>query len=639
MTAHAITRRRALQSATAALAVAALPTNPANASPPSRDTPADLIIHNGRIRTMDDLGTNAQAGAIRARFPALDRGRDRPPQALAVRHGRIIAIGSERELRHLRGRRTQLLDAGGSTVLPGINDSHLHLSSWGLTAPPLSVDVDTTTLAELVARVADTAASTPAGAWIRGRNWSELKLERPPTRHDLDPVTGDRPTILTDFTLHAVTCNTAALRLAGITASTSAPAGGVIERDSQGEPTGVLREGATALLQAVVPPYTTAELRQAITAATAALAAQGVTSITEPGITPQLLALYDHLACAGLPVRVTALLDAGSSRATMRAAVDAARVGLRADPRLLTLAGVKIFADGVPTFARTAWVHEPYDDGSHGAMTIAGTDPAAQVAVLRQMIDLAHRAGLQVGTHACGDATVDAVVAAYLTSQRRSPRPGLRHYVIHGDLVTGEALHAMAHNGIGVSMNSEIKFMIDRVLAPVLGDARTDRHWPYAEALRAGVRVATGSDAPVVDPDWRRGVAQMVTRQGSAGSLSGPEQRISLTEALATYTTAAAWQDRAEHWKGTLAVGRAADLCLLGADLNDVDPHDVPQVPVAATVMAGRVTHDRAAAAGPAVRMTRTTGPAREAYAAGACCCSMSKALHGGTDLNTKELT
>ncbi|MBV1855790.1 amidohydrolase family protein [Catellatospora tritici] len=127
------------------------------------------------------------------------------------------------------------------------------------------------------------AASTPAGAWIRGRNWSELRLERPPTRHDLDPLTGDRPVILTDFTLHAVTCTSAALRLAGITAP--APAYGVVERDPQCEPACLLREGATALLQAVVPHYTTVHLRHAITAAAAALATDGVTSVTEPGIT------------------------------------------------------------------------------------------------------------------------------------------------------------------------------------------------------------------------------------------------------------------------------------------------------------------------------------------------------------------
>lgn len=616
----AITRRRLLHTGAAAAALPLLPATAASAAGLGQDTrAADLMV-------------------IRARVPGLDRGRERPLRAVAVRDGRIVGIGSERDLRHLHGRRTQLLDAAGSTLLPGINDSHLHLSSWGLTAPPLSVDVDTATLAELVARVADAAASTPAGAWIRGRNWSELKLERPPTRHDLDPVTGDRPVILTDFTLHAVTCNSAALRLAGITASTSAPAGGVIERDAQGEPTGVLREGATALLQAVVPPYTPAELRQAITAAAAVLAGQGVASITEPGITAQLLGLYDELACGGLPVRVTALLDAGSSPDTMRVAVDAARVRLRADPRLLALAGVKIFGDGVPTFARTAWVYEPYDDGSHGAMTIAGANPAAQVAALGQMVDLAHRAGLQVGTHACGDATVDAVVAAYQAVQRRSRRPDLRHYVIHGDLVTRAALRTMARDGIPVNMNSEIKFMIDRVLSPVLGDSRTDRHWPYADALRAGVRVATGSDAPVVDPDWRRGVAQMVTRQGSAGSVSGPEQRITLTDALATYTTGPAWQDRAEHWKGIVAVGRAADLCLLGADLYDVDPHDIPQVPVAATVMGGRVTHDRAGAAGPAARIAPASTRARETYTAGQCCCSLSKALRGGSDpVKTKE--
>ncbi|MEU7823066.1 amidohydrolase [Catellatospora sp. NPDC049133] len=564
----------------------------------------------------------------------MDSPHRRRAEAVAVRNGRIAAIGGDRDLRHLCGRRTAVMDAQGGTILPGINDSHVHLASWGLTFPPLSVEVAAPTIAALVAKVAAAAAAIPSGSWIRGRGWSEIDLPRAPTRHDLDPVCGDRPAVLVDFTLHACVANTRALQLAGIGRDTIAPGGGVIERDEHGEPTGVLREGAQDLLQAVVPAYTRAELTQAITTAAAVLTAQGVTSITDPGITPDLARLYRDLTDAGsLPLRVTALLHAGDSPDTMREAI-AASWPLQGDnPRSFRVAGVKIFGDGVPTAARTAWLHEPYTDGTNGALTIAGTTEAAQVANLRAMIAMAHRAGLQIGTHATGDATVDAVVAAYLAAMRHDRRRDPRHYVIHGDLAPAQTLRTMARHDIGVNMNSQIKWLIDRALEPLLGPQRTDYHWPYRTAVDAGVRVSTGSDGPVTTPDWRIGVMQMVLRKGSLGSVSGPDQRLTLQEALQTYTSTPAWQDRADTWKGTLAPGQAADLVVLDASIEDIAPGDIPAVGVRATVADGLVVHDphnTARTATPQRRPAWTDAHGRACYTSGTCCCTLSRALlHG----------
>ncbi|GAB4054845.1 amidohydrolase [Catellatospora paridis] len=597
------TRRQALQAATFATAAAAVgatgPAAPAHAG----DRPADLIIHNGRALLMD---------------PA-----DRTTQAVAVRAGHIIAVGTDRDLRRLAGPRTQLLDARAGTIMPGINDSHLHLSAYGLTRPPLSIDVDTATLPELVTRVAEAAATAPPGAWIRGRGWSELRLPRPPTRHDLDPVTGEHPAVLTDFTLHACVANTAALRLAGITADTAAPAGAIIERDADGQPTGLLREGAQDLLHRVVPTYTDAEMATAITAAVAALHGRGITSVTDPGITPHLAAVYQQLAADGvLTMRTTALLHAGDSPQTMRDTL-AALPDTRgpADPRIFRVAGVKVFGDGVPTQARTAWMHRPYSDGNNGRLTIAGTDPAQQAANLYRMIHAAHRAGAQIGTHACGDATVDAVIAAYLAAQRSRPHQASRHYVIHGDFATARALQLMGRHDIAITMNAEIKYMIGRVLEPLLGTWRTDYHWPYRTAQAARVRVSTGSDAPVTDPNWLHGLTNMITRVGADGQLSGRDQRISLQQALRTYTTAPAWQDHAERWKGTLQPGMAADICVLDTDLRTTHPRDYPHASIHATIAAGRIVHHRdtpTAAAAKPMAAQRDNG----------CCCELAARLH-----------
>ncbi|GAA1370381.1 amidohydrolase [Catellatospora chokoriensis] len=591
----AMTRRQALRAAAAA---AILPATAAAADPSrNADVQADLVIHNGSVHTLDRHGRRAQA--------------------LAIKDGQIAAVGDDRDMRRLIGRRTEVINAGGNTVMPGINDSHLHLTSYGLTFPPLSVDLDTETLDELIARVAAAAAQTPSGEWIRGRGWSELRLPRAPTRHDLDPVTGDRPTILVDFTLHTSTANSAAIRLAGITPETVPPAGGVIERDHDGQPSGVLREGAQQLLQRVVPPYSGADLVKAVKLASAALNARGITSVTEPGIDPRLAALYEQMAAAGdKTVRVTALLHAGASPTTMDETLAVLR-GWRshASRRWFRLAGVKIVADGVPTQARTAWMHTPYTDGMYGSLTIAGGNVAEQVANLNRMIGRAHRARVQIGTHACGDAAIDAVVAAYVAALRNRPNSH-RHYLIHGDMVSPSTLARMARHGIDANFNAEIKYLIGRALAPLIGDRRTDYHWPYRTALQAGVRISSGSDAPVTDPQWLHGLTSMVLRTGNDNATSGPAQRIGLTDALRTYTSAPARQDHAEQWKGTLAPGLAADICLLDADLQSIEPGEYNGASATVVIAGGRVVYERNAFSS-AVR-PRPTTPGR--YLSGGCC-------------------
>ncbi|MEU8007237.1 amidohydrolase [Catellatospora sp. NPDC049111] len=508
-------------------------------------------------------------------------------QAVAIRDGYILAVGANRDLRKLTGPRTETINAHGGSVLPGINDAHLHLAEYGQTF--LSVDVDTDNLGDLIARVAAAADSTPAGQWIRGSGWSELRLPRAPTRHDLDPVTGDRPTILVDFTLHTTVANTAALRAAGVDASTQPAAGSVIERDPDGQPNGLLREGAQAYVQRVLPPYSSTQMADAIGRATAVLHSRGITSLTEPGIDPPMADLYQLLAAEGrLAMRVTALLRAGDSPETMRQALDQLRRRPRQPRGRFRLNGVKIFSDGVPTQARTAWMRQPYLDGTNGALTIAGANTSEQIDNLATMIRMAHLAGAQIGTHACGDAAIDAVIAAMSRI-----RPGRhRHYLIHGDFVSPQTLQSMAAHHIAVSMNAEIKYMIGNALEPLLGADRTRYHWPYRVAQRAGVNVTSGSDAPVTDPNWLSGLASMVARIDAAGQVSGPDQRINLNSALRTYTSAPAWQDGSDSWKGALRQAMAADLCILGADLRRSDPHDYSRIAVRATISGGRVVYE-----------------------------------------------
>ncbi|WP_246237062.1 amidohydrolase [Actinomadura chibensis] len=571
---------------------------------------ADLVIHNGRVLVLDKHFRKAEA--------------------VAVRDGRVLAVGTARDMRRHTGKRTELLDAGGGTVLPGINDSHLHLNSHGLSLPPFNIDVDKATIEELVSavRAAVDAAPSP-DSWIRGRGWQQLRLPRPPVAADLDPVSGNHPVVLGDFSGHATAVNSVVLRKAGITRDTVPPPGGVIDKDANGEPTGVLRETAQSLVRGIVPPFTREERARAIDTAVRILHSWGITSATEPGIDLDTLALYAEKARAGtLPLRVTALLGSGTGPRTLRGVLAEYEPPRGVDPRTLRVAGVKVFADGIPRF-RTAWMNKPYLDGSNGSLTIDGATPAEQLANLHEMIRIAVAAGLQVGSHSCGDGTTDAVVAGYVKAGGRHWRTAdLRHYVIHCNFPSARTLRTMARNDIGANLNSEILYLQGRVLESIIGAELTEYQWPYRSALEAGVNVTSGSDAPVVAPHWLRGVMTAMLRRGADGSVAGTAERVSLPQALATYTRNAAWQDHAERWKGTLEPGKAADICVVGGDLLAADPRDLQNLQVTATLVGGRVVYERTGGTSTtAAPAAFTRGPGHTCEDGEKCCCELAEEI------------
>ncbi|MFF6911066.1 amidohydrolase family protein [Streptomyces sp. NPDC012466] len=563
------------------------------------DTAPTLVLTGGQVLTVDAGFTVAEGVAV--------RGRD------------ILAVGSDTQMRALAGPGTRIVELGGRTVLPGINDSHLHGAAYGMTKPPFALDVGhpaVRSLADIAAVIGRAARQAPEGEWIIGLGWDPGYLAecladpgRFPHRRDLDAVAPDHPVCLTDFSSHMVWVNSEALRRCGVDAGTPAPPGGVIDHDPDGRPTGILREAAGRLVQAALPAPTPAQRREAIQGVIRELHSRGITSYTEPGLGPggagslfgglstDNWTAYADLAASGeLRARVSVLLlpaPMGGSAADVREGLAELRRPESADPRLLRAIGVKIFADGVPP-NRTAWMSEPYPDGGHGALCVHGDTPALQEHELREMIRLGHEAGFQLGVHVTGDRAIDLVVDAFLAANTAVPRPDARHYVIHGDFISPGSLAKLAAHGYGVNMNPAIKWTISDLMDEVVGPERSAYQWPVRSALDAGVRVCASSDAPITEPDWRQGVASMMLRESKAsGRPSGPEQCVSLADALRAYTSTAAWQDFADDWKGTVAPGRAADLCVLDRPLRDLDPHEITQVQVDLTVFDGQVVFER----------------------------------------------
>lgn len=577
---------------------------------------ADTIVVNGKVLTM---------------------GRPRQTQAVAMRNGRIIGVGTNREVKRLADRRTDVVDAGGGTVLPGINDGHFHFGGFGPEAslfgynPPkeFTVNVNKATAAEIAAAVGAAASNaTDPTSWIRGGGWNGNILDALPTRDVLDPVSGEHPVALNDFSHHAIAANSKALQLAGITRDTEPPAGGVIEKDSNGEPTGILRETAAGLVASLIPPFTQDELSEAMDFAIEVVHSLGITSLTDPGVGLGMVDLYKNKLRNGeLPLRVNLMLAGGPSLDTLGAILDGYTPRKATNSRWLRVGEVKLMGDGIPTEAQTAWLHEPYLDGRNGSLNVAGDTLEEQVANLKAMIRLAAQRGFQVGTHATGDATIDTVVAGYLATKTKT----LRHYVIHGDLTPVATLRKMARNEIGVSFNPTIKALLGTSLYPILGEERTDYQWPFRTALDLGVKASSASDAAVVTPDWLVGVAGAVTRKSIfGGAIAGKEERINVQQALASYTRTPAWQDHAEAWKGKLVEGYVGDICVLDGDILNTQGSQIPGLNVTTTIVNGEVVYDassstagRARAAAPLVSRFRHDYSV-DCLQAGACCCAIN---------------
>ncbi|MGW0578198.1 amidohydrolase [Streptomyces sp. NPDC002920] len=558
-----------------------------------------LILTGGQVLTVDPDFTVAEAVAVRGR--------------------EIVAVGTSAEIAAFAGPSTRVVDLAGRTVLPGINDSHLHGAAYAMTKAPFAIDVGhpaVRSIEEIAEAVRKAAEAASPGEWVVGLGWdpgylAECLAEpgRLPGRLDLDRVAPDNPVCLTDFSAHMVWANSAALRAAGIDRTTEPPPGGVIDKDVDGEPTGILREAAQRFVQSLLPSPTVAQRREAIRSLVAELHARGITSYTEPGLgtagadtlfgglgADNLTAYAELVAEGALGVRVSVLLlpaAMGGSAADVRTGLEGLQVPQSADERLLRVIGVKIFGDGVPP-NRTAWMSEPYPEGGHGALCVHGDTPALQVDELREMIRIAHETGYQLGVHVTGDLAIDTVVDAFVDANAAAPRPDARHYVIHGDFVSPESLAKLAAHGYGVNMNPGIKWTVSDLMDELVGEHRSAYQWPVRSAVEAGVTVCASSDAPITEPDWRQGVAGMLLRESKAsGRRSGADQCVSLADALRAYTVNAARQDFADGWKGSIEPGKVADLCVLDRDLLRTDPHDITSVEVDLTVFDGHIVFER----------------------------------------------
>ncbi len=534
----------------------------------------DLILVRGRIHTMDHQ---------RSIVPAL-----------AALNGRVVALGSDAEIQALAGPGTRLLDLEGRTAIPGLFDSHNHLLEVGAKLSTIRLD-ECRSVEEMVDLVRQRARETPPGEWIVGQGWNEGYFVdgRLPTRHDLDPATGEHPVILMRF-FNTDAVNSEALRLAGIERGTPDPEGGRIEREPDGEPNGLLRASAKSAVRRLLPQPRPEEMLAWLRLACAEMHRFGVTSVVEPGLRPAEIRAYQSSYRVGeLTVRTNLMPswhgfhdDEEEAELDCRAQQPGLFSGL--GDEWLRIGALKMAIDGGTT-PHTAYMYEPYEGDSQ--LVAFNRLP---LEALRRYLRTAQELGWDVGIHCCGDHAQDLAVDTLAEVARDVPRPDARHSIIHGYFPTPRALEQMARHQIAAVLQPSFIYWEGELLFRDVGERRAHSYKPARTYLDRGVHVTASSDVTsTVSPNPFFGLYSLITRHNHLEQAIGPQEAISRDEALWAYTAAGTWLTREEDLKGTLEAGKLADIAVLDRDYFDVPEHEIKEIQVQATIVGGRVAYER----------------------------------------------
>ncbi|WP_425842784.1 amidohydrolase [Agrococcus sp. TSP3-2-1] len=535
----------------------------------------DAIIEDARVRTVDP----ARPFASR----------------IGVWDGRIV--GLDEELDGVRADRR--IDADGGVILPGFNDPHSHSVWFGQTLAELDL-AGASTPDEIYGLVAARAAETDGPGWIIASGFNPLGLSGRLDRDALDRAAEGRPVWVKHASGHAATMSSAGLRRVGIDDGPRAdPVGGVIARDERGRPTGLLEENAMRIVQDVLLPDPLTAIEDALGRATARYAREGITSVTDAGIaggwighSPREFAAYQRALERGLlRTRMQAMITLDALTELEGHADDPRAIGLTAGVRSglgderLQLGPVKVFTDG-SLLGGTAAMHEDYqhDHGNHGYLL---GDPEE----MRDRVLAAAAGGWALALHAIGDAAVDYALDLVDEAQGRHGSAPLPNRIEHGGVVRPDQLERMAR--LGVSLVPQPRFITEYGdgMAARLGPERTARSYPAASVLRAGAVLAGSSDRPVAPGEPLRIVQAFVERTTESGALYGPDERLSVEEALRACTAGPAAATGWGHRKGIIARGMLADLVLLADDPCEVPTDRIGDIDVVATLVGGEAVH------------------------------------------------
>ena len=537
----------------------------------------DLVLTNGTILTAD--GQNSRA------------------EAVAVYGGVIGAVGTTSDIAALADRRTRKVDLAGRAVLPGLTDPHVHFADGGAHMMQ-RIDCrdfysNVRSIPQIVDKIREQAQTQPPGSWViaHGSPMQDFRMPegRFPNRHDLDEAAPDNPVAI-NFGAHITIANSKALELAGVTSTTTAPAGGAIEFDDDGAPTGKLVERAQFLVRNVLPRYSYDDMKEGILFAAERCLARGITNIHDIVTNHASIHAYQELVDEGrLPIRVSLLIRVIEAAIQKESLLNLGiKTGFGND--WLRIGGVKMSIDGGIT-GHVAKFYEPYvDDPCHEGLIRIEQDE------LDETIQAYHDAGHRVCIHAIGDVAMDMALHSIEKALEANPRDDHRHRVEHlGNwLVNPERLDIITRCGILPVPNIPFMHFIWELLLACIGDTRLEDSFNIRTMLDAGLQITSGSDGPAYWPlDSLRDLGTCVSRRTWTGKTIGPDQAVSVDEAIRMFTINAAYNAFEERIKGSIETGKLADFAVLAENPYDVEPETIKDIPVDMTVVDGKVAFSR----------------------------------------------
>ena len=531
--------------------------------------PADLVVTNARIYTVDPSRPQAVA--------------------LAVRDGRIVFVGSKRGALSLKGAATRVLDATGRTIVPGIVDAHGHLLGLGQALRTVDL-VGTTSYADVVSRVVARAKQVPAGTWIIGRGWDQNDWgdTRFPTHDALSSAVPDHPVLLERVDGHAYLANAKAMELASVTAATKDPSGGRIERGANGAPTGVFVDNAQGLIDRVLPPPTRAETRARVLAAIDEMHRWGLTGMHDAGASRSTIETYEALAKEGkLDLRLYVMVadDSAALRYYLARGPQSALFGGR-----LWIRSIKLYADGA-LGSRGAAMLEPYSDDSTNSGLLVSTPQHLEAVAERAL-----RRGFQVCVHAIGDRGNRVALDAFEAALKAVPVADHRFRVEHAQVIHPDDVPRFAQLDVIPSMQAVHQTSDMYWAGARLGAARETRAYAWRSLLNTGVVIPNGSDFPVESVNPLFSFHSAITRQDAKNWPPGgwhPEQVMTRYEALESMTIWPAYAAFQEQVMGSITPGKYADFVILDRDIMTVAPEEVLGTNVVATYVGGKAVYQR----------------------------------------------
>jgi predicted amidohydrolase YtcJ len=536
---------------------------------------ADLIINNAKVWTVDRKVPTAQA--------------------VAVLGDRIVAVGSNADVELWRGTTSQVIDAGGRLLLPGFNDAHVHFVSGGRQLDLVDLN-DATSPEEFVRRIGEQAKKTPRKEWITGGDWDETKWSpaKLPAKELIDPVTPNNPVFINRYDGHMSLANSTALRLAGVTAATPDPPGGTIVRDEKGNPTGALKDAAMDYVFKVIPPLSHDQRLHAIERALGHAASLGVTSVQDMNPEYADVAIYSEL------------LDEAKLTARIYAAPlitqvdDQVKVGIRRafGSSYLRIGALKGYADG-SLGSGTAYFFEPFNDqpGNRGLLS----DEMQPINLMRDRMMKADAAGLQLCTHAIGDAGISAILDIYSEVEKAHGKLDRRSRIEHAQHMAAKDFNRFAQLAVIASVQPYHAIDDGRWAERRIGHDRASRTYAFRTFLNHGVRLAFGTDWNVAPLNPMLTLYAATTRATLDGKNPGgwfPEQKLTIAEAVQAYTMGSAYAEFQENDKGSISVGKLADMVILSDDIFSIDPTKIRDVKVLRTIVGGKTVWDASAGAG-----------------------------------------